>query len=1201
MPNIDISRNATDFTKHYRGVRMQQGRVLTDDDFNEAGRIEAEDARRVTADVIGPAGSPDDGFRLDVNPQGKLVLKKGTFYVGGLRLELENDELFEQQDDWLEQSDPGATGGILKPAKNQLGLVWLKVWQQGVTATEDNELYEVALGGADTSARVRIMSRAMVLANVGTTDCGTAWKKLQASQSGQGKLNGDFELVTDTTLLIGPDGSTGSGDLCSPSVKGGYLGADNQAIRVQLVDSGTFTWGFDNGAPLYRVTLGADSNGKPMIQFLNQPKDQAHYPLEGQVVEILPWSAVLPNNEKLAELSGFLTTVSQGYDPDTQSLLIAASPAVTISPKWGLAWQDRADKATLAENPNYFYLRVWNRGSDITSAPAMAFTAGTPVSLGNTGLQVTLYGTEFRSNDFWTIAARPDTPDQFVPWSIAVNKGRAAQGVRCWIAPLGIIRWTNAANPTLKVVHDCRPTFIPLTRIRGCCTYTVGDGDTSHGNFDSIQAAVDALPLDEGGQICLLPGIFKGGAVIKRRRNITIQGCGLRSRVELTSGAAGHSGAAVFLIEDSVGITIERMAIAATGANSGILVSRLPMSTDIRLFNLQIWAETRSGIEVQNGLRVKIDSCAVRMADLLSAYPAIFLTAREGWVERNALLIDTLPVAVAGRELPVDESPSTKPVMGLASREFIVAKKPATGSANGIEGRGGLQLGGGCRIVSVRENLIDGGFGNGITLGSFRLVGENSKGTDTTWVINAGEKCEGCEYGGVVVSGGSGGSDSKYIVSGPLYDIVIRDNRIYDMGLCGIGVAGFYNLADAKEIVTIYGLSIEHNDIQGCLTRQMAEFDRTMVDMAAYGAISLAAVEDLRIYDNNVSNNGLAVGTEPICGIFVLAVDGADLCRNRILDNGPETVVGNADQTKAKGPALMVGRRGGISIAYAMAPQVGASRVRTKVPAQAGGPAARIHDNIVVAPIGPALSLMALGPVSVENNEFTSRGIDPSAATRYSAATVFILNLASATELDALRTFESYVYSASIDKPGSGALGSPEELKNTESPRLNYFIDGDILFVGNQVTLEALGSPEPAEIEEYARLVSAGALKANLRSSVLIAGLDDIGFADNQCQCLIGEWARIFLMTDAIVIGFSVRMADNRLKEVAPLLLYSGFTSGKMNATTNNQSSRCILAYGPISRRVYEGNRILMTGFQECSRFVDDHMKAALLFPETQG
>src|SRR5207244_3630223 len=110
-------------------------------------------------------------------------------------------------------------------------------------------------------------------------------------------------------------------DLCSPPVVGGYLGTENQAIRVQLIDQTHFTWGFDNAGPLYRVTLGPDDQNRPrQVTLLTSPKDQAHWPTSGQVVEILPWSAVLANGEKVAEVSGFLARVAGAYNPDNQKL-----------------------------------------------------------------------------------------------------------------------------------------------------------------------------------------------------------------------------------------------------------------------------------------------------------------------------------------------------------------------------------------------------------------------------------------------------------------------------------------------------------------------------------------------------------------------------------------------------------------------------------------------------------------------------------------------------------------------------------------------------------------------------------------------------------------------------------------------------------------------------------------------------------------
>ncbi len=51
-------------------------------------------------------------------------------------------------------------------------------------------------------------------------------------------------------------------DLCSPSVQSGYLGAENQAIRIEIGSGGnTLLWGYDNASPLYRV-IGDHRHGR---------------------------------------------------------------------------------------------------------------------------------------------------------------------------------------------------------------------------------------------------------------------------------------------------------------------------------------------------------------------------------------------------------------------------------------------------------------------------------------------------------------------------------------------------------------------------------------------------------------------------------------------------------------------------------------------------------------------------------------------------------------------------------------------------------------------------------------------------------------------------------------------------------------------------------------------------------------------------
>ncbi|SFL96722.1 DUF6519 domain-containing protein [Variovorax sp. OV329] len=62
----DLSRETFEPGAHYTAVRMQQGRVITDADFNEEGDITRHRAQTLAGDVIGASGAPADsaGFAL---------------------------------------------------------------------------------------------------------------------------------------------------------------------------------------------------------------------------------------------------------------------------------------------------------------------------------------------------------------------------------------------------------------------------------------------------------------------------------------------------------------------------------------------------------------------------------------------------------------------------------------------------------------------------------------------------------------------------------------------------------------------------------------------------------------------------------------------------------------------------------------------------------------------------------------------------------------------------------------------------------------------------------------------------------------------------------------------------------------------------------------------------------------------------------
>jgi hypothetical protein len=1179
MATIDLSRHATDFRKNYTGVRMQQGRVLTDDDFNEQARLDAEDTRRTRIDVIGPVGSPDDGF-LITNPTfhafgTTFTIKAGSFYLGGQRLTLDADEVYHLQKDWLQQ---GAVAGDRPPMPRgaRFDFAYLETWQQPVSAIEDSELFEVALGGPDTSARLRNLHRVRVLQGVTGADCNEAWAALLESLSTQGTRNQEFELVPDARLRVEADGSSGTADLCSPPVAGGYLGAENQAIRVQLVSPTECTWGFDNAAPLYRVQLGVDTTAqRRRITLLTLPKDQAHWPLANQTVELIPWSAVLANGQKISELHGHLAKVTTSYNPDDNFFEIDGAPLNDASGQpFGETWKQRTgpggDASTLDDEGEFFYLRVWNRGADTTSPARIAIPANGVVPLARTGLRVRFSGTQLRTDDFWIIAARPDAPNTFVPWELATN--RRPHGVRRWIAPLAVIHWPGGDNFG-SVVNDCRDTFLPLTRIRSCCTVTVGDGNESHGHFTSIQAAVKSLP-EKGGRVCVLPGVYKETINITDRHDIVISGCGPRTRIVGVPPARNEPAAPVIEIVRGYNLGLEDFSVEAFDDGEGIAGlgielrgennfgkdPRVPIIVivNVSLSGLVVSAGQRSALRARFVRQLSVRGCEFSNLDRACFEHTVVLLADEVCFERNV-------IEVAARRSVIEVAPVDRNVdRASASSDRPPASQPPPAFVLGTNACGGLQLEGTSDDVLVHDNVIRGGSGTGITLGSVRTVIDGKGfGPGNGRPFRPLDPCDPKDDFGISIDIDPKDPRVRILSEGPLENIRIVDNRIHDHGGCGIGVVHFWNLAGIDEFIVVVDLTIQRNHIHRCLRRPIREPDTSFAYCIGYGGIALADVENLVIQDNVIRDNGSGP-REPVCGIFVLQGEGIEITRNRILDNG--FTGGNADQiviTRAAAAGVSApkrGYRGGIVIVYGLAPTRFTNiddlfnRLADRAPLQLGEPAAKIHDNIVTAPMGRALHLNALGPVTVQANQFTTRGNLPGGGISggFVASTVWILNLGLSNEIFGQHSaFSRLGQSQQIDSMnGIGARLDDFHLGRAMA-------NGQVLFSDNHVNTDLLGLGNSFSF-----------------SGVLIMTLDDLGFHDNQCEAnlyLLDD----FIISHALLFGLTMRATGNRFKEGVFSAFLSALTVGLFaNTTALNQGTHCIFPMG--GRLVDQGNTAIV-------------------------
>ncbi|HET9059263.1 MAG TPA: DUF6519 domain-containing protein [Acidimicrobiales bacterium] len=552
---IDIARISYDPGRHYTGVVAQQGRVSLEAEHNEGLAIDQAERRAELVDIIGPCGTPDDGYAVTQGSGYDIVIGPGTMYVGGTRLTLTGELDYNSQPDWLDNlSDPD---NLWLPVPQQAPTVneWvvLVVTERDVTAVEDGALKEVALGGPDGSGRLRLVQHVVRLPTQATT-CSDAMRqqtKAWIEDQGLYYYYATAELRPASRMQVKFPGRTSPTQPCDPTALGGYLGADNQAFRVQVSsvdpDSGNVSllWGPDDASMLYRVS--SDGQTPPTLTFSNTPVDSYHQPAAGQAVEVLVDAAELASVDGqiegyLSSLSGQPAILSSSYEPSNKTL---ALPEAIYIPG--------------AADAKQLYLRAW-QGYIQNKA------LGTWIELPGTGIQVSITAQGYapvHPGDYWVIAARPSTPTEIYP----ARLGRGPQppdGPRMWACPLALVGWSNG---TMEVLDDCRQQFPPLTSITnqggGCCTVSV---TLEQGQGNKLQGLVDKYTADAKGSpvtICLQPGRYVLDAPLRLRRGqskLRIEGCGgwavlAPARTEDIAFADG-----LVLASEVAAVTFERIA-----------------------------------------------------------------------------------------------------------------------------------------------------------------------------------------------------------------------------------------------------------------------------------------------------------------------------------------------------------------------------------------------------------------------------------------------------------------------------------------------------------------------------------------------------------------------------------------------------------------------------------------------------------------
>jgi len=602
----DRARVSYEANKQYRAVVAQQGRVTLEADWNEAQEISGEELRQETLDFVGPMGTPDDGYRIlqpttPVKPPFDFSVQGGTMYVGGVRAFLGDakhpgaarrkfQRRYFNQSDWLDyEGDPD----WVKNPTAEREFVYLALREQEISAVEDEDLLEQALGGPDTTQRTRLIQHIVRLATTAES-CETALEQAiqHWQQAGLRFDESSMRLLSATSLKVSFTHEKPEPKPCDPDTRGGYLEADNQLIRVQIASYNpstkkyTLVWGFDNASSLYQIQV----INKTTLKLLKPlPVDDFHNPKSDQVVEVLRSAAQLSSTAYAASATGYVKGIDS-YDPNTSTMTLDISTPLTDE-----------ESQFLNKNKKYqTFARIWEEAIEIAASPQPV-----TVKLKQTRLQVTLRTTAnqpFHIGDYWMIAVRPGAPTeqaQIYPTDY-LKRFRSPDGPRLWVSPLAVLHWQKVANGNSRTltVRDCRDRFNNLVELSrqlgtGCCTVLVRP--EAFEGYPTLQELLNSYKNKGSVTICLSPGIYNLPEPLRLdsgHSGLTLQGCQDGVVLKAAAGSEKEFLDGLIVLVGAERVTLRRLQfhiptvpfVAAGGQLTGVTKEQL-----------QQWKETVGG------------------------------------------------------------------------------------------------------------------------------------------------------------------------------------------------------------------------------------------------------------------------------------------------------------------------------------------------------------------------------------------------------------------------------------------------------------------------------------------------------------------------------------------------------------------------------------------------------------------------------
>ncbi len=438
----DFTRYGYDPSKHYSRVLQQQGRVALDADSNLSAAVLLHHLRALTRDLYGNFGGPaDSGFALalDTNASPPLLwIAPGHYYVAGMLCENEHwTDYANQPDHAVAAPDANGAGGdallawLRNPVQGRSFWIYLDVWEHHVTWIEDDSIREPALGGPDTTTRAKVVWQVKALP--WNPDWGNA------TSGNACALPPPLGALGNARMAARVDPGPAFTDPCVIAPGARYRGAENHLYRVEVHEGGdtstaTFKWSRENGSVATRWLGIGDSANSLLVKSSRGFAAGDWVELSHDALDLAGEPGPLM---RLSVVEGDQLTVDPASIP-------GGNP---------MAW------TTALSNPK---LRRWDqRTNDVVglrrgAVPVTESTAAQPLWIDlEDGLQVAFASAgQYRSGDYWWVAARVATQGIDWPLEDGLPAWRQPQGIVHAYAPLAVA-WFNSDLVQIDACRRC--------------------------------------------------------------------------------------------------------------------------------------------------------------------------------------------------------------------------------------------------------------------------------------------------------------------------------------------------------------------------------------------------------------------------------------------------------------------------------------------------------------------------------------------------------------------------------------------------------------------------------------------------------------------------------------------------------------------------------------------------------------------------